>query len=179
VWMLLVLASPSLGQAVILFGASLAVFLLSFSPFLPAGLHGIVGNVFLYAGITRPYGLSAVLPKGLLYPIFIASMGVLPVVAKRLRLSLPRAMELAAVLLLVLIPGSGEAYFIIPAIWGSVRRSRGFWLFTVVTYVFLLSGPNNLQALTIAQPWNLVWFTLVFWVADFGWDWHRERAMAT
>ena len=58
-----------------------------------------------------------------------------------------------------------EAYFIVPAIWGAIHASPGYWIFSGVAYLFLLTGPNNLQAIPISQPWNVVFLSLVVWGA--------------
>ena len=166
VWMLLVYAAGGVKRAAVLMAGSLAVFGAQFLPWLPGGAAGIAHNVLRYSGIPRPYGLTTVLPRGVAAVIFAAVLAALPVLARGpLRLGLTRAMELAAVALMTLIPGTGEAYFVVPAIWGAVHASAGYWIFSVVAYLFLLTGPNNLQALPIAQPWNAVWLSLVVWGA--------------
>lgn len=174
VWTLFVLTCGGVLRPVLLFAGSLAVFVGSFVPFLPAGLDGIVDNVFLYAGIHHPYGLPTVLPRSVVYVIFVAAMTAFPFLARRWRLSTVHSLELSAVLLLVLIPGVGEAYFLLPALWGCVRRPRGWWVFLPTTYVFLLHGPNNLQALFGVWPWNAVWLALVYWLAD-AWATRRQQ----
>ena len=84
------------------------------------------------------------LPRGIVYVVFVAVLASLPLVARStLRLTVTRAMELAAVALMTLIPGTGEAYFIVPAIWGAIHASTGFWIFSGVAYLFLLTGPEQ------------------------------------
>jgi hypothetical protein len=178
VWMLLVYAADGVRKAAALMAGSLAVFGAQFLPWLPGGAEGIERNVLRYAGISRAYGLTTFLPKGVAAVIFAGVLLALPVLARaRLRLDLTRAMELAAVALMALIPGTGEAYLILPAIWGAIHASAGFWIFSGVAYVFLLTGPNNLQAIPISQPWNAVWLSLAVWAALLLRDVRRERGI--
>ena len=164
VWMLLVYAAGGVRRAAVLMAGSLAVFVAQFLPWLEEGAGGIVQNVFRYSGIPRPYGLTTVLPRGVAAVLFVAVLAALPALARGpLRLGLTRAMELSAIALMTFIPGTGEAYFVVPAIWGAVHASAGYWLFSAVAYLFLLTGPNNLQAIPIPPPWNAVWLSLVVW----------------
>ncbi len=136
-------------------------------------------NVFGYSGIPRPYGLTTVLPRGVAAVLFVAVLAALPVLARGpLRLGLTRAMELAAVALMALIPGTGEAYFIVPAIWGSVHASAGYWIFSVVAYFFLLTGQSNLQVSPIPPPWNALWLSLVVWGVLLLWKARRAQPSA-
>jgi len=179
VWMLLVYAAGGVRKAAVLMAGSLAVFGAQFLPWLSGGGAGIARNVLRYAGISRPYGLTTVLPREVAALVFAAVLVTLPVLARGpLRLGLTRAMELSAVALMALIPGTGEAYFIVPAIWGAVHASTGYWIFSVVGYLFLLTGPNNLQAIPIPQPWNAVFLALVVWAALLFRDARRERRTA-
>jgi len=164
VWMLLVYAAGGVRKAAVLMAGSLAVFGAQFLPWLEGGADGIVQNVLRYSGIPRPYGVTTLLPRGVAAVLFVAVLAALPALARGpLRLGLTRAMELAAVALMTFIPGTGEAYFIVPAIWGAVHASAGYWVFSAVAYVFILTGPNNLQAIPISPPWNAVWLSLVVW----------------
>lgn len=164
VWMLLVYAAGGVKKAAVPMAGSLAVFGAQFLPWLAGGAAGIVRNVLRYSGIPRPYGLTTILPRGVAAVVFVAVLAALPVLARGpLKLGLTRAMELSAVALMTFIPGTGEAYFIVPAIWGAPHASAGYWIFSAVAYLFLLTGPNNLQAIPIPPPWNAVWLSLVLW----------------
>jgi hypothetical protein len=162
VWAFFVYLYSSVKWSAIAFACSIGVFALSFWPFLPAGFDGIVNNVFLYGGIPRPYGLTTVLPRSLVYPLFFVGMTLLPLLERR-RWRMVPALVFSTVALLILIPGTGEAYFILPIIWGSIVRGPGYWVYSAVTYVFLLSGPNSLQVWSGFLPWNTLWFALCFW----------------
>jgi hypothetical protein len=182
VWTLFLAATPLLGGAVALMAGALGAFGALFLPYLPEGLAGILRNVVGYRGIPHPYGLSIVMPRTVLFPLFLAVMSVLPVVASRLRaFDIGRRLELAAVGLLVFIPGMGECYILLPALFGSVAPGLFSLTFAAVGYGFLLTGPNNLQALQSAQPWNVVWLSLAVWLVALltsAWRWSGERPTA-
>lgn len=165
VFALLLVACGTLPRTAALFAGSMAVFVASFVPYLPAGLGGIEKNVFLYRGIPHPYGLAIVVPRDVLFVLFVAVLAATPILARRfLRVGPVETLELTTVALLVFIPGIGEAYFILPALFGAARRSAGWIVFSAVGYYFLLYGPNNVQVISGPQPWNAVWLALVFWL---------------
>lgn len=165
VFALFVVAAGTLLRTAGLFAAALVVFGASFVPFLPGGLDGIVKNVFLYRGMGHRYGLVAVVPRQLLFVVFVVVLAATPVLLRRfLRAGPVETLELTAVALLVFIPGIGEAYFILPILFGAARRSAGWIVYTAVAYLFVLTGPNNVQAISGPQPWNAVWLALVLWL---------------
>jgi hypothetical protein len=106
--------------------------------------------------------LTTLLPPAVVFPLFLLVMTALTLLAWRRR-PLPAAMAATAVGTLLFIPGITEAYFIHPIIWGGVRRGPGYWVFSLTTYFFLLSGPGNLQVWSGFLPWNLPWLALCFW----------------
>lgn len=162
---LFVVAGRTLPRIAALFASALAVFGATFLPFLPAGLDGIVRNVFLYRGVSHPFGLATVLPRGPLFVAFVVVLVAAPFLARGvLRAGPVETLELTAVSLLVFIPGIGEAYVVLPVIFGAVRRSAGWVLFSLVGYWFLLHGPNNLQSIPGPMPWGVLWLTLVVWL---------------
>lgn len=162
---LFVVAAGTFRKTAALFAAALAVFGASFLPYLPGGLGGIVKNVFLYRGLGHPYGLGVLVRRDVLFLVFVVVLVATPFLARRLLRSGPvETLELTTVALLTFIPGIGEAYFVLPAIFGAARRSLGWIVFSVVTYGFLLTGPNNVQAIPGPQPWNAVWLSLAFWL---------------
>lgn len=160
-------AGGTLVRAAGLFAAALAAFGASFLPFLPRGLDGILQNVFLYRGAAHPYGLAPYVSRELLFVVFVLVLSATPFLLRRLLSTGPaETLELTTVALLVLIPGIGEAYLILPVLFGAARRSPGWWVYTLVTYGFLLTGPNNVQVVPGPQPWQAVWLALVFWLVS-------------
>jgi hypothetical protein len=98
--------------------AAVALFALSFAPFLPTGLDGIVSNVLRYGGVGS-WGLSNFIPRGVVYALMLTVMIGLPIV---IRLSDVRAVGLAALMWLITIPGIGLQYFALAypflGLWG-------------------------------------------------------------
>lgn len=164
VFALFVVAGGTLARTAALFAGALAVFAASFIPYLPEGLDGIVSNVFLYHGMGHPYGLIPFVPRPVLSVVFVVVLASTPFLARLLRLGPTQTLEMTTVALLVFIPGIGEAYFILPVIFGAARRSLGWVVYTVVAYYFAMTGPNNVQAIGGPQPWNAVWLVLAFWL---------------
>ena len=165
VWMLFCYAFPW-RKAMLLFSASLAVFLIEFIPWLDAGgPQGILQNVFLYRGVPRAYGLTNFMPSAAAYALFVPIMAALPILAKRLSFPAPKAIALAAVALLVFMPGSGECYLILPALFGVLVLGPGYWIYTAVAYLFLMTGPNYLQPSTLSPPWGILWLSLLAFLA--------------
>lgn len=154
---------------------SVISFLLSFTPFLPSGLNGIIRNLILYGELSSSYG-TGLLPVAMsdLFALFhhatdgrlgailiggandvdrlllVGVMGALPFLAKRwLKLSLIDALELSTVALLSLIYIFGEQYFILPVIVGSIRRSRAYWAYSTVTTLLLFTSPVNIHLIDL------------------------------
>lgn len=151
-------------------------FFLSFLPFLPGGLDGIRHNVFAYSGIPGLYGLTTLHPTltapGALSTIkilmFIALLGV----GLFLRRCQPvRAALLCSLIFLVLSPGIGEQYFILPIVFGALCPSLPFALYSLTAGAFLLASSNNLawEPLRGHIPWNWVWYAAVIWLAREFW----------
>ncbi len=171
VWTFFLYVCSSVRRAGVAMACAIAVFLLSFWPYLPEGRDGIIHNVLLYRGILRPYGLTTWIPRAVVFPVFLVAMTVIPLILLR-RWPLVRAMTFSTLALLILITGTGEAYFILPVIWGSLVRGPGYWIYSLVTYTFLLSGPSNLQVWSGFLPWNMLWGALCLWA----WLMIRESA---
>ncbi len=117
-----------------------------------------------YAGIPRPYGLTTVLPRGVAAVLFVAVLAALPALARGTAPDGPRARDGARGRRSHdLHPGNGRGVLRDSGDLGRCLRVPGYWLFSGVAYVFLLTGPNNLQAIPIPPPWNAVWLSLVVW----------------
>lgn len=115
---------------------------LSFVPYLPDGVDGILHNVILYSSISVGIGLGA-FPPAIAFSIFVVVMMSVPFAAQWLELDEREAMGFSAVALVAFIPGTSPQYWIIVSIFGLALLQRlglGRWylLFTVVTTVALL-----------------------------------------
>lgn len=137
----------------------------TFVPYWSDASERIVGNVIKYRGLPDRYGVSAFLPQEVAFALFVPLMAMLPVVARDvLRYDLLRAVRLSSIALLVLIPGIGEQYFLIPVIFGAAGGGAMFWAYSAAATLFLLASPNNVHLIDIAPPWQVVWIVSVMWL---------------
>lgn len=167
VWTVFIYTAKSRIRAFLIFGFTVVIFLLSFSPFLPAAIRQILSNVILFGSITGMYGMGILFPHSLIYPIFVGMMFVLPLFANReMKLNLVKAIELSYVAFLAFTPGLGEQYFIYPVIWGSVYRTKWYWVFSLVAAIFLMGSKNNIH-LPFPSLWNSVWIVAVGWFFSY------------
>lgn len=176
VWMLFTYSFSRFGR-LFATGLAVAMLVLSFLPFRDAG-SDIIRDVVGRAGLGGIYGFGSLLPRIVSLPLFAGAMTALPTVARdRLRMGLPQAMSFSAVMLLALIDGIGNQYFIVPIVFGSFAPRLGYWIYTAVATVFLLASTDNVGILPIAIPWNLVWAGALIWAAETVWPVPR-RALA-
>lgn len=141
-------------------------FLATFVPYWGMAGTRIVSNVLGYTALPRLYGLGAFLPYEVAFPIFLATLSILPLVMRDvLDLDLTAALRLSAIALLALIPGIGEQYFLIPIIFGAAHGGAWFWTYSAAATLFLLSSPNNVHLLQAPPLWNLVWAASFIWLA--------------
>lgn len=145
------------------------VLVLSFVPYLPEGADGILNNVILYRSINLVTGMGY-LPSIIIYPLFLAVMGGLPFLAKRLQLDEREAMGLSGIALIAFIPGTSPQYWVIVAIFGLmlIERFRPWYTaFTAVTSLALLMVYASFNSI-IAEFWalpalNAVWAVCISW----------------
>ena len=166
-------------RAALAFAATVALFSLSFVPFLPAGGADILQNVFLYSG---GHGLAGVgmlfnvipnqlLASHLLMALFVPAMFGLGVLLDHWRVDLPRRLEILAVAFIALSPGLGQQYFILPILFGSWRPAREQTIYTLAVLpilVFELITLSGWDQQPLLPLWNLAWAGAAFWfVASF------------
>jgi hypothetical protein len=167
VWMLFAYIDNRWRRASLMFVLSMCVFLLSFVPYLPVGLTGIVNNVLLYRGATS-YGFGQLLPPILSMPLFAGGMLLLPVLTKRLlKIALPQAIGVSFVGLLTLTFGIGNQYYILPVIFGSISGGLGYWIYSLATTLLLLNSPHNLALLSLPPLHNVVWLITAGWFVSY------------
>jgi hypothetical protein len=165
VWMLFTYSFSRVGRlaASALAGA---VLVLSFWPFREAG-DAIVRDVVTRAGLPGIWGFGSLLPRVLSLPLFAGTMTALPTVAReRLGLGLPQAMSLSALMLLAMIDGIGNQYFLVPIIFGSFAPGLAYWGYTATATVFLLASTDNVGILPLVIPWNVVWVSVLAWTVE-------------
>jgi len=141
---------------------ALIVFVLSFSPFLPDGIPGIVQHVLLYRSTYR-FGTAWFLPPPLDLALFVCGMSILPLMLRERSLS--ELLEWISVLLLVLIPAIGQQYFLLPLLTARCR-SIGYWVFTFSATLFLLASPDGLRLPWLSAVWWPTWLAAVFWLIE-------------
>lgn len=152
-------------HGVLLSMGALAGFLLSFFPFLLTTPKEIFNNVFRYSGIKGIYGLSSFLPVSAVFFIFILVMAIIVYIQGDARkIPLTKAVNTVFVSFLALTPGIGEQYFFLPIPWGSIHRTKLFWLYSIVVTLFLLSSDRNVYWLHIPNVWNTVWLAAIAWL---------------
>jgi hypothetical protein len=153
------------GAAALLILVSTALFLASFAPYWSAGKEGILQNVFLYESYAMPYGLANFGGVRWLAPAFMAALAAYSFFLKERRLS--TKLLLGALFFLTFTPGLGVQYFILPVAFGALRPTRGFFLYTFVTGLFLLGSYFNLGLpyFSWVPLWS-VWVSAALWWAD-------------
>lgn len=151
--------------------AVVALFLLSFVPFAPGGLDGIVSNVFAYGGVTG-YGLSMVLPDGIARLIFYGAMLLLPLIAPD---NLPEALALAALGTITLMYGIAQQYFalvLVLCVWRAELDAE-YTVVTLLTAVLVALHeviPEYMQAMIM---FGGLWSVSMIWFVR--WTFRRRR----
>lgn len=119
-------------RAIAYMSGSLAIFALSFAPFLPDGASGIWTNVLHYTSINTVYGFGLILPISIHAVLFYTAMFALPVLVAPF-------LDLSALAFLALTYGIGDQYLILPLFW--TTPSRLYWLFSIVGSLAILLPP--------------------------------------
>lgn len=172
VWMLFVyLFKPR--RALLMMLAAAVVFLGTMLSYTPEGSEGIFYNVLRYAGLARRYGLGIILPPTLASIVMLLLLGILPFVVRK-RLPVEQAMTFSFVLMLTVIYGFGEQYFLFLLLWSGYQLHDRFWFYlsavfiacfplsrilshsVILSYIFLPLGPVLLWA--VCAFWSLKYF---------------------
>ena len=146
----------------LLFGVTAAVFFALLAVYWNVGKEDIVSHVLLYSSYRLPYGISTLFEWRGLKWLFVGGLVVFPFFIRKYPVE--RQLLLMMLFFLVFTTGVGVQYFILPVALGALRPSKGFYLYTLVTTLFLLGSYYNLhiQALSFI-PWNAVWMAGVIW----------------
>jgi hypothetical protein len=75
---------------------------------------------------------------------------------------------------LVLTPGIGEQYFLMPVIWGTITLPSWYWVFTLLAGIFLAGSRNNINIPLVPSWWNTVWFAAVGWLLSHFVAWRTD-----
>lgn len=155
-------------QACIFSIGSVVAFLLTFAPHILVNADGVLNNVFYYQGHIGIYGLSSLISPSFAFILFYCIMGFIVVFNKELLKSpLPKSINFIFVSFLTFTHGIGEQYFLLPVLWGSIYRSKWFWIFSIAAGLFLLGSGNNLNLPGIPAWWNGVWLAAAGWFLSF------------
>ena len=167
VWMLFAYVAGSWRRAGFMMILAICAFLATFTPYLPAGLIGIVKNVLTYQS-ALPYGFGQFFPSLLSALLFAGVMLLLPVIAKQiLKTTLPHAIGFSAVGLLTFIFGISVQYYLLPVIWGSLTGGIWYWIYSVSITFLLLSNINSLAILNLPPLYNLAWLVTSIWFFSY------------
>jgi hypothetical protein len=165
VWMLFVFMARR--RAPLLMIGALAVFAVSFLPFISTGYEGIYDNVLRYQSRPGVYGFGVLFPMPLAGGLLYGVMAILPFIAvEYLRLSQAKSMELCTVAFVALVYGIGGQYFLLPVVFGSIFLSRWYVIYTAFATLCLVSGVDGFFQ-TFPVLWNTVWIVSIGWFVSF------------
>jgi hypothetical protein len=146
-----------------------AVFLASFAPFW-SSRDRIVAQVFLYRGMSEPYGVDALrrlpwIPQWGLPALCAAAALAAAFWLARRGIELGRASLMLFLVLLIFLPGITPYYFVWPIALGALYPSAGFAVYTAVVTLFLIHSPDAIGVeLSHLPGWSGPWWAAVFWL---------------
>jgi hypothetical protein len=185
----------------LLFAVALAVFCLTFFPYLKQGSDGILRNVFMYSSQTGWYGTSEIVLtiKNTVLPAISKASGVscstncgdetVVTVAKLCfllgiclfpfllgRHDLVRKCLLGTLFFVAFTTGMAVQYFVLPVALASLRISGFFLLYSLVTSIYIMGCPSNLNLPMLNQivNANCVWVVVVPWFVVEVWKHSKE-----
>ena len=158
-----------LRRRLLIAGISLGVFIASLLPALGGpGAGGVVRNVVTYGGLVGDYGVTSLHPAlalpGAAFILRMVLIVAFLILAIRPPADKVRALLIAMLLFVVLTPGFGTQYFILPIALGTLTRGWGFWLYSLVAAVHILGSPVSVAWLPATHP-NVVWLAAILWLA--------------
>jgi hypothetical protein len=138
------------------------IFLISFLPYIPEGRENIINQVFFYSSAIQPYSLLYLIPFWST-PTFAIGMIMFLFIYRKS--SIIEQILKSFLAFLILTPGIGEQYFVLPVIFGSLSAGFGYNIFTIITTVFLLGSAGNVN-LPIPSIWISVWIASIIWLIN-------------
>ena len=148
---------------VILFCLSIFLFLATFLPYWQQGSSGILMNVFGYKSIEGIYGITSIINLSIFRDLFVPGLVIYPFFIQKKEIK--TQMLLAMLFFLVFTSGIGIQYFVLPIAFAALIPTAGFYLYTYIASVFILSDPNNIAFFPRIIPINLLWIVLIIWFA--------------
>jgi hypothetical protein len=159
--------APLLRRLIVAAIALLAL-VVSVLPFAGGGAIGIARNVFAYGGVVGEYGVTSLHPALALPVATVILRAMLVLAFLLLAIRSPtdpiRAILVGVLLFLVLTPGFGTQYFVLPIAFGALRPSKWFWLYTLVATWHILGSPVELGLVPATHP-DVVWIVAIAWFA--------------
>jgi hypothetical protein len=158
-------------RGAVLMGAAMLLVALSFLPFLPDGLHGIVNNVIRYSSYANNVGLQNILPRGVQSVLMYAMLLAVPLIIRKR--SLVDKLQVSSLLYVVLAPGMAVTHVIQVLIFWSLAPSK--WLVilsAMISVTILVRVSSTFEATSL--PMNIVW-ALCAWKL-FEWGKAQSRA---
>lgn len=153
---------------------------LSFLPYVSTGLDGIRQHVFGYSGNAGYYGASVLAARVGGLPVLKAAMAIALVGGGLLasRLPLLQAALLPSLIFLVLTPGFGNQYLVLPIALGALRPSWAYYAFSASATVFLLGNHDELflpgfRGVLDARALQVTWGVAIAWLVCELWSARR------
>ncbi len=148
----------------LLFVASVCIFLSLFLPYWDTGSKGIIWNVFGYPSAVGAYGITSLFRFPPLKYAFIAGMFIFPLFLKSK--DIVKQCLLGMLFFLTFTSGIAIQYFVLPVALGALRPSRGFLFYSLVGSLFILGCTYNVFVpIFHLFRWNIVWIGAICWFA--------------
>jgi hypothetical protein len=141
---------------------TVVLFLLTFIFYWFGGSSGIISNVFLYGGIGGYYGISSFVRIPYLKYIFISALLIYPFFIQER--DIIEQFLLGSLFFLTFTSGIGIQYFVLPVVFGSLRPSNWFLLYTYISSIVILGDSTNLYLYGFNFfSFNAIWISVLFW----------------
>lgn len=159
----------------ICFLITVGLFLLTFIFYWATGSQGIISNVFLYSSIGGYYGITSFIKLPYLKYLFIAGMLIYPFLIKDREIG--EQFLLGTLFFITFTTGIGIQYFVLPVVFGALRPSPWFLLYTFITSIMILGSSVNLSLYGFnVFSWNAVWICALFWFVFTHFKSNRQTA---
>jgi hypothetical protein len=167
-------------KVLVMFVPSLT-FALGFLPYLAAGRHGILHNVFMYGSFDNKIFHSLFVP-GALQPylhsdlLWVALLGLFALLARRQ--DPLRSLLLYLAVLVAAAPATNNQYLAIPLVYVATRMNTPLALYTLVGSYYLLIHKNGLQltALDVRPVENVFYYSVCIFLLTLGIIWAQWQA---
>jgi len=133
--------------------------------------EGIRRNVLGYRSLAEDYGTAMLskipgAPASLPTAVFLLGVGAALLRLRRHPVEPARACLFLFLVMLLLVPGICEYYFVWPVALGALFGGAGYLVYTLVVSAFFLGSPDGLNLPIAHLPgWHGVWWSVLFWLA--------------